>query len=78
LVARFTIPPGTPAGAFRATVEAGGLPEPWWLSWNRSDPASAKAKDQTDNLLLTLTSLSQAAIPAGSPPAVAFCVAFTT
>jgi hypothetical protein len=59
-------------------VEAGGLPEVWWLSWSRSDPASAQAKDQTDNLLLTLTSLSQAAIPAGSPPAVAFCIAFTT
>jgi hypothetical protein len=78
LVARFRVPPGTPAGAFRATVDAGGLPEPWWLSWSRSDPASAQAKDQTDNLLLTLTSLSQAAVPAGSPPAVAFCVAFTT
>ena len=78
LVARFAIPPGTPAGAFRATVEAGGLPEPWWLSWSRSDPTSASARDQTDNLLLTLTSLSRAAVPAGSPPAVAFCVAFST
>jgi len=78
LVARFAIPPGTPAGAFRATVEAGGLPEPWWLNWSRSDPTSASARDQTDNLLLTLTSLSRAAVPAGSPPAVAFCVAFST
>jgi hypothetical protein len=78
LVARFRVPPGTPAGAFRATVEAGGLPEPWWLTWSRSNPGSAEAKDQTDNLLLTLTSLSRAAVPAGSHPAVAFCVAFTT
>ncbi|MCT0203137.1 hypothetical protein KQ299_11515 [Synechococcus sp. CS-603] len=78
LVARFTVAPGTPGGAFRGTVKAGSLPEQWWLTWNRGPAAAGKAKDQTDNLLLTLTSLSQAVVPAGSPPAAAFCVAFTT
>ena len=78
LTASFVIPPGSTAGVFRGTVAAGTLPEQWWLEWNRDGTRPKQARDLTDNLLLTLTTLSQAAVKPGSPPAAAFCVAFTT
>jgi hypothetical protein len=77
LVATIRIPPGVPSGVFRGTVAAGTLPEPWWLTWNRDPASPGPAVDQTDNLLVTLTALDQSVVPPGSPPAAAFCVAFT-
>jgi len=70
----------TPA-AIRAVIPRGQLPEEWWLRWNRGDPASAEAKDQTDGLLLLLTSLSKLLLPTSSTPsptpAAALCLAFS-
>ena len=71
------IDPGVNAAALRLTVPAGSLPEEWWLRWNRTDRQSPEARDQTDGLLLAMTKLGQALSPPGSPPAAAFCVAFS-
>ncbi len=72
------IPPSTPAGAIRATIPRGSLPEQWWIDWDRGDPGAANAKEKTDGLLLLLTTLGQQ-VQARSPtqaPAAALCVAF--
>jgi hypothetical protein len=74
---QFRLPRQASSGAFQASVEAGSLPEPWWLEWDRAHGESRKSWTRTDNLLLTLTNLSQAATPSGSPPAVRFCIAFS-
>ena len=77
LVMELAIPDQTPAGALRATVPRGQLPEDWWISWNRRDPSSTSARDQTDGLLLLLTSLGTLLVDPGSTPAAAFCLAFS-
>jgi hypothetical protein len=70
--------PGPPAaGALRATVPRGRLPEDWWINWDRRDPSSSSAKEQTDGLLLLLTSLGTLLVEPGSTPAAAFCLAFS-
>ena len=74
---RFRLPRQASSGAFQASVDPGSLPEPWWLEWDRAHGESRKSWTRTDNLLLTLTNLSQAATPSGSPPAVQFCIAFS-
>ena len=66
-----------PAGAVRATIPRGQLPEDWWYSWNRRDPTGPEAKNQTDGLLLLLTSLSSMLVEPGATPAAAFCLAFS-
>ena len=71
------IDPGVSAAAVRLTVPAGSLPEEWWLRWNRTDRRSPEARDQTDGLVLAMTKLGQALSAPGSPPAAAFCVAFS-
>lgn len=77
LVMELAIPGQPPSGALRATVPRGQLPEDWWVSWNRQDPAAKAAKDQTDGLLLLLTSLGSLLVEPGSTPAAAFCLAFS-
>lgn len=77
LVMELAIPGQTPAGALRATVPRGQLPEDWWISWNRREPSSSSARDQTDGLLLLLTSLGSLLAEPGSSPAAAFCLAFS-
>jgi hypothetical protein len=77
LVMELAIPGQTPAGALRATVPRGLLPEDWWITLNRRDPSSASAKDQTDGLLLLLTSLGSLLVDSGSTPAAAFCLSFS-
>lgn len=77
LVMELAIPDQTPAGALRATVPRGQLPEDWWISWNRREPSSSSARDQTDGLLLLLTSLGSLLVEPGSTPAAAFCLAFS-
>lgn len=77
LVMELAIPGQTPAGALRATVPRGQLPEDWWISWNRREPTSSSARDQTDGLLLLLTSLGSLLVEPGSTPAAAFCLAFS-
>ena len=76
LVMELAIPGQTPAGAVRATVPRGQLPEDWWISWNRREPSSSSARDQTDGLLLLLTSLGSLLVEPSSTPAAAFCLAF--
>lgn len=78
LVMELAIPDQTPAGALRAMVPRGQLPEDWWISWNRRDPSSTSARDQTDGLLLLLTSLGTLLVDPGSTPAAAFCLAFSS
>jgi hypothetical protein len=72
------IPPSTPAGAVRATVPRGNLPDQWWIEWDKEDPKAATAKEKTEGLLLLMTTLSQQ-VQARSPskaPAAALCIAF--
>lgn len=77
LVMELAIPGQPPSGALRATIPRGQLPEDWWVSWNRQDPAAEAAKGQTDGLLLLLTSLGSLLAEPGSTPAAAFCLAFS-
>ncbi len=72
------IPPTAPAGAIRATIPRGSLPEQWWIEWDKDDPKAAKAKEKTEGLLLLMTTLGQQ-VQARSPskaPAAALCFAF--
>lgn len=72
------IPPSAPAGAIRATIPRGSLPEQWWIEWDKDDPKAAKAKEKTEGLLLLMTTLGQQ-VQARSPskaPAAALCFAF--
>lgn len=78
LVMELVIPDQPQAGALRAKVPRGQLPEDWWISWNRRDPSSTSARDQTDGLLLLLTSLGTLLVDPGSTPAAAFCLAFSS
>lgn len=77
LVMQLAVPDQIPAGALRATVPRGQLPEDWWITWNRREPSSSSARDQTDGLLLLLTSLGSLLVEPGSTPAAAFCLAFS-
>lgn len=77
LVMELGIPSQTTAGAIRAVVPRGQLPEDWWISWNRLDLSEPAARDQTDGLLLLLTSLGTLLVDPGSTPAAAFCLAFS-
>ncbi|MCP9819868.1 hypothetical protein KBZ18_10220 [Synechococcus sp. Cruz-9H2] len=71
------IPDTSPSKAVRAFVPRGQLPEAWWLSWNRWSPAEERAHDQTDGLLLMLTSLSKLMVAPGATPAASLCLAFS-
>lgn len=71
-----TIPQDAPSTALRASVPRGQLPEAWWVSWNRQNATAAKAREQTDGLLLLLTSLSKLLVAPGTTPAAALCLAF--
>jgi hypothetical protein len=74
------VPPSTPSGAMRATIET--LPEQWWIDWdreNRSDLKPAEKAEKTDGLLLLLNTLSTEIRQAkGTPPAATLCMAFQT
>lgn len=76
LALTITIPAGTPSTALRAQVPRGQLPEAWWISWNRQTSTSAMAREQSDGLLLLLTSLSKLMVTPGTTPAAALCLAF--
>ena len=67
----------TIGGAVRATVARGQLPESWWVRWNRLTPKAEDARNQTDGLLLLLTSLSQLMVQNGTTPAASLCLAFS-
>jgi hypothetical protein len=71
------IPSTVEPGLLRATIPAGSLPEPWWISWNRGGPQGADAKEKTDGLLQLMLILSQKVrdVP-NAPPAASFCLAF--
>lgn len=74
------VPPSTPSGAMRATIET--LPEQWWIDWdreNRNDLKPAEKAEKTDGLLLLLNTLSTEIRQAkGTPPAATLCMAFQT
>jgi hypothetical protein len=76
LLAELSIDRSTPFALLRATVPRGALPEQWWLDWDRSDPNGALARQQSDGLLLLMTTLGQQVQQGSSSPAVALCVAF--
>jgi hypothetical protein len=71
------VPSSPAAGAIRATIPRGGLPEDWWINWDRRDPSSSSAKEQTDGLLPLLTNLGSLLVEPGLTPAAAFCLAFS-
>lgn len=77
LQVNLAIPSESRSGVIRATIPRGQLPEDWWIKWNRGDPASPDAKDQTDGLLLLMTSLGTLMVQPGSTPAAAFCFAYS-
>ena len=64
-------------GTIRAAVARGQLPEAWWISWNRLDAKGDQARNQTDGLLLLLTSLSKLMVESGTTPAASLCLAFS-
>jgi hypothetical protein len=69
------VPPTTPSGALRATIPV--LPQQWWIDWDRQEAKASKASEQTDGLLLLLTTLeSQIREARGAPPAATLCLAF--
>ena len=76
LALTISIPAGTPSTALRAQVPRGQLPEAWWINWNRQTPTAATAREQSDGLLLLLTSLSRLLVAPGTTPAAALCLAF--
>lgn len=76
LALTISIPQGTPSTALRAQVPRGQLPEAWWIDWNRQTSMAPTAKEQTDGLLLLLTSLSKLMVEPGTSPAAAYCLAF--
>jgi hypothetical protein len=76
LALTISLSPGTPSTVLRAQVPRGQLPQSWWISWNRQTMTAATAKQQSDGLLLLLTSLSKLMVAPGTTPAAAFCLAF--
>lgn len=76
LALTITIPSDAPSTALRAQVPRGQLPEAWWISWNRQTPTAPSAREQSDGLLLLLTSLSKLLVAPGTTPAAALCLAF--
>ena len=70
------IPKALNSGAARAYVPRGQLPESWWLEFDRTKTKSKSSQDQTDGLLLLLSSLSQLMVEPGTTPAVSLCFAF--
>lgn len=77
LLMELAIPPDHTAMAIRAAVPRGQLPEDWWISWNRRNPTARAGRDQTDGLLLLLTSLGTLLVEPGSTPAAAYCLVFS-
>jgi hypothetical protein len=77
LTAQILIESTAPAQAVRAFVPRGQLPEQWWIDWNRSDADANNLPDQTDGLLLLMTSLSRLMIEPGTTPAASLCLAFS-
>lgn len=71
------VSPSTPSGALRATIPRGSLPEQWWIEWDRGDPQAHNAKEQTEGLLLLMTTLGQQIFKeTSSSPAASLCVVF--
>ena len=61
--------------SIRASVPRGQLPEPWWLQWNRSAQGDNDTpENQTDGLMLLMTSLGKLMVAPGTTPAAAFCL----
>lgn len=77
LTVAIEIPSIQTGGALRASVPRGHLPEAWWMSWNRSNASAKQAPNQTDGLLLLLTSLSKLMVEPGTTPAASLCLAFS-
>jgi hypothetical protein len=74
---KIEIPSSAPSGLLRATIPRGGLPEQWWLEWDRSEIKSASDREKTEGLLHLLTTLSeQIASQKPSTPAAELCVAY--
>ena len=76
LALTITIPQDAPSTALRASVPRGQLPEAWWISWNRLNATATTAREQSDGLLLLLTSLSKLLVAPGTTPAASLCLAF--
>lgn len=77
LTAEIRIGSTAPGQAVRAFIPRGQLPEEWWIDWNRQETANGKKPDQTDGLLLLLTSLSRLMIAPGTTPAASLCLGFS-
>jgi hypothetical protein len=77
LTVAIRIPKNSSGKAFRVVVPRGQLPESWWVDWSRQTPTAAGAHDQTDGLLLLLTSLSKLMVTPGTTPAASLCLAFS-
>ncbi len=68
------LPSGNTEQAIRVLVPRGQLPESWWLQWNRTAQESEAPQNQTDGLLLLMTSLGKLMVAPGTTPAAAFCL----
>ena len=74
LKAKINLEPTSTALALRASVPRGQLPEPWWLDWDRSSRDTKSPENQTDGLMLLMTSLSKMMVSPDTTPAVSFCL----
>ncbi len=73
LKVKIDVSPGT-GQPILASVARGQLPEAWWLQWNRPAEDNETPQNQTDGLLLLMTSLGQLMVAPKTTPAAAFCL----
>ena len=71
---KIDLSPGITGQAIRASVPRGQLPETWWLQWDRSSQDTDTPQNQTDGLMLLMTSLGKLMVAPGTTPAAAFCL----
>lgn len=74
LKVKIDLPQGSSGEAIRASVPRGQLPEAWWLQWNRPAQDSETSQNQTDGLLLLMTSLGKLMVAPDTSPSAAFCL----
>ena len=74
LQVKIGLSPGITGQALRASVPRGQLPEAWWLQWNRSTQDTETPQNQTDGLMLLMTTLGKLMVAPDTTPAAAFCL----
>lgn len=71
---KIDVSPDTSRQAIRAYIARGQMPEDWWLQWNRPTEGSEAPQNQTDGLLLLMTTLGNLMVAPNTTPAAALCL----